>query len=306
MITTGRVITEDGAAIAWRRVDAPDPRGHVLILQGRGDFIAKYDDAARRLRAAGLSSLTWDWRGQGDSDAAGSAVPVGAGHVRDFDDYLDDMDAVLEAHPDLPGPRALLAHSMGGLLAMLHLAREAEDAAAAVLLAPMLAFRGAPPLPILRAVSGAAVALGQGERWAAGERWTPPRECTLRDNMATSDPDGFEALQRLRTARRTGIVTGSTWGWARAAGRAMHRVRTADLSAVSARVLVASIPEDPTVDARAHAELVDRLPAGSLREYEGRHDLLWEAAATVERLWLDVLAHLVPLGDGTLGRRDRA
>ncbi len=286
--TTARA--RDGVTLRVGLRPARDPRGHVLLLQGRGDFLDKYDDAAARLTDLGLTVLSWDWRGQGDSESTGA--PRGALHVDRFGDYLLDLDAAVAAVPDLPGPRVLVGHSMGGLVAVLHLLRSPGDAAAAVLLSPMLAFRGTPPAPVVAALARAATALGRGRTWAPGEAWTPADTCTLTGNMATGDPDGFTRLQALRLARSTGLVTGSTWGWTAAAVAAMRTVARADLGAIGADVLVASAPADPTVDPAAHRSLVRRLPRARLVEYAGRHDLLFESPATTGRLWGDLRAHV--------------
>jgi lysophospholipase len=288
--TTTTARARDGVTLRVGLRHAAEPRGHVLLLQGRGDFLDKYDDAAARLTGLGLTVLSWDWRGQGDSESTGA--PRGAMHVDRFDDYLLDLDTAVATAPDLPGPRVLVGHSMGGLVALLHLLRAPADADAAVLLSPMLAFRGTPPAPLVQALARTATALGYGRAWAAGERWTPAEACTLEDGMATGDPDGFARLQALRLARSSGLVTGSTWGWTAAAVAAMRTVARADLAAVAADVLVASAPADPTVDPAAHRALVRRLPRARLVEYPGRHDLLFESPATTRRLWADLEGHL--------------
>ncbi len=287
---TATARARDGATLRVGLRPAPDPRGHAVLLQGRGDFLDKYDDAAARLTDLGLTVLSWDWRGQGDSE--GTGAPRGALHVDRFGDYLLDLDAALGSVPDLPGPRILVGHSMGGLVALLHLLRSPGDAAAAVLLSPMLAFRGTPPAPVVAALARVATALGRGRAWAPGEVWTPADACTLEDNMATGDPAGFARLQHLRLARSTGLVTGSTWGWTAAATAAMRTVGRADLGRIGASVLVASAPADPTVDPAAHRTLVRRLPHARLVEYAGRHDLLFESPATTRRLWADLEGHL--------------
>ena len=280
----------DGATVASRRWDARRPRGHALLLQGRGDFLDKDAAAAQRLVELGLTTLWWDWRGQGESQNLGA--PLGAGHVDSFEDYLADLDAVLALHADLPGPRVLVGHSMGGLVAALHLLRRPSDAASAVLVSPMLGFRGTPPSPVVHAVARTATLLGRGRRWASGERWTPPENCTLEANMATSDPDAFARMQTLRVGRPHGLVTGSTWGWTAAATGAMARLRRADLSAVTTDVLIGSAPADPGVDPSAHHDLARRLPRGRVVEYPGRHDLLWESVATTRALWHDIQQHV--------------
>ncbi len=157
---TATARARDGGTIRVGVRPAREPRGHVLLLQGRGDFLDKYDDTAAGLADLGLTVLSWDWRGQGDSESTGA--PRGALHVDRFGDYLLDLDAAVASVPDLPGPRILVGHSMGGLVALLHLLRAPDDAAAAVLLSPVLAFRGTPPAPVVGAPRPGGAPRGRG------------------------------------------------------------------------------------------------------------------------------------------------
>jgi lysophospholipase len=93
-------------------------RGTAVVFPGRTEFIEKYGRVVGRLRAFGLSVAVIDWRGQGLS-ARNPAAPH-LGHVEDFRHYQHDVAALL-AHPEverLPGPRHLVAHSMGGCIGL--------------------------------------------------------------------------------------------------------------------------------------------------------------------------------------------
>lgn len=93
-------------------------RGTVLLLTGRTEYLEKYGRVIGRLRGMGFGVAGLDWRGQGLSSR-----PAGAplrGDVMDFDLYQRDVAALLNWPPvdALPRPHVLLAHSMGGCIAL--------------------------------------------------------------------------------------------------------------------------------------------------------------------------------------------
>ena len=111
------VHTEDGLRLRlglWPN----GSKGTVLIFPGRTEYIEKYGGAAAALAQAGYSSLAIDWRGQGLSDRLLSDRLIG--HVRRFSDYQRDVQTLMAAARalDLPKPYFLLAHSMGGCIAL--------------------------------------------------------------------------------------------------------------------------------------------------------------------------------------------
>src|SRR5690349_5027806 len=114
---SGVVKTPDGVNLRYARWEPPPGRkGTVVILQGRAEFIEKYFETARDLRARGFAVATFDWRGQGLSDRLLSDRRKG--YVRSFDDYAVDLDAIMNAVvlPDCPPPIFVLAHSMGAAI----------------------------------------------------------------------------------------------------------------------------------------------------------------------------------------------
>ena len=122
---------------------APPPgrKGTVVVLQGRAEYIEKYFETVRDLRARGFAVATFDWRGQGLSDRALSDRHKG--HVRNFSEYATDLEAFMEqvVLPDCPPPIFALGHSMGGAIAI----RACHDGSRwfdrMVLSAPMIALR---------------------------------------------------------------------------------------------------------------------------------------------------------------------
>src|SRR3954470_18340201 len=92
---TGAVKTPDGVTLRFGRWDPPPGRkGTVVLLQGRAEYIEKYFETVRDLRARGFAVATFDWRGQGLSDRA--LEDRQKGHIRNFSEYATDLRAVME------------------------------------------------------------------------------------------------------------------------------------------------------------------------------------------------------------------
>ncbi len=139
-VVTGAIKTPDGVNLRFARwAPPPGRKGTVVVLQGRAEFIEKYFETVRDLRERGFAVATFDWRGQGLSDRALSDRHKG--YVRNFSNYITDLEAVMEqvVLPDCPPPIFALAHSMGAAVAI----RACHDGSRwferTVLSAPMIA-----------------------------------------------------------------------------------------------------------------------------------------------------------------------
>lgn len=100
------------------RSTGQNARGTIVLLHGRNECIEKYYETIRDLTKAGFWVATFDWRGQGGSERIKYRRQVG--YVRNFRDYEHDLAIFLEyvVLPDARMPYYLLAHSMGGLVAL--------------------------------------------------------------------------------------------------------------------------------------------------------------------------------------------
>jgi alpha-beta hydrolase superfamily lysophospholipase len=104
----------DGTELYGEFFAAPSPRGAVLVLHGYAEHCGRYREVAHVLRDAGLSTLSFDYRGHGRAHGP-------RGHVLRFDEYLDDVKAALarlDASAGRDLPLALLCHSHGALVGL--------------------------------------------------------------------------------------------------------------------------------------------------------------------------------------------
>ncbi|MBA3908713.1 MAG: alpha/beta hydrolase [Rhodobacter sp.] len=193
-------------------------KGTVLLLPGRTECIEKYGRAAGDLIRRGYSVVTIDWRGQGLADRA---LPDRmAGHVDDFAEYQEDLDALLaEAERSgLPKPWFMMAHSMGGCIALRALQR-GVPVKAAVFSAPMWGISMAAWLrPVAQVITALAVPLGLGHRYAPGsgsENYL--LQVPFEGNVLTTDREMWRYMRaQVEAAAELGLG-GPSLAWLRAA-----------------------------------------------------------------------------------------
>ena len=141
-IPEGAIETFWDAPDGWsiRRIDwlnAAKPRGSILFLPGRGDHYEKYLETLDHYASVGWNVTAIDWRGQGGSGRL--LTDPNVGHIDDFATWIDDLKPFYaEWAQQKQGPHVVIAHSMGGHLAMRALVEQAIAPDAVVMSAPML------------------------------------------------------------------------------------------------------------------------------------------------------------------------
>lgn len=298
---SSRLPVADGMEIrvgTWRP-EGP-PRGTVVLLHGRSEFLEKYAETAADWTRRGFAVVGLDWRGQGLS----SRFPgVGtAGHVPDFDEYLRDLDALLARGMEgAPRPWILFGHSMGGHVALRFLARGDDRFAAAVLSAPMTDIRTDPfPRWLAAAVARTASALGAGRSYAFGQGdWDPTAE-SFAGNPVTSDERrwrvhraGFEGSAEL-------VVGGVTFGWLAAAFRSVDALSAPGApERIRVPTLFVVARDDALVPSATQLAVAGRVPGAAVRVHaDSRHEPFMEADPIRDRVWADVDAFLAGVGLG--------
>lgn len=264
-------------AAVW---NARAAKGTVLLLPGRTEYIEKYGRAARDLASRGYATVTIDFRGQGLADRA-LADPM-TGHVQNFGQYQHDVDALLAFADsmDLPGPRFLMSHSMGGCIALRSLVRGIK-VQAAMFSAPMWGISMAAWMrPVAQVLSTASTWFNMAHKYAPGTGGkTYVAEAPFEGNVLTTDPDMWAYMQTQVRAHPELGLGGPSMGWLHAA-----------LGECQALSLLPS-PSYPTVCALGLAEkVVDTGPihlrmagwtGGRLDLYPGsEHEVLMEIPAT--------------------------
>ena len=129
-------IAPGGVRLRYGFTRPADAVAYVMILQGRGEFIERYDETARELAARNLGCVAFDFRGQGG--ASREVAQRNMCHVDDINCYCADtfnVVAHVKAHLGL-SPSLLLSHSTGSLVGMKMLIDAPSLWQSAVMIAP--------------------------------------------------------------------------------------------------------------------------------------------------------------------------
>ena len=278
-VVTGAIKTSDGVNLRFARwAPPPGRKGTVVVLQGRAEFIEKYFETVRDLRARGFAVATFDWRGQGLSDRALSDRHKG--YVRNFSNYITDLEAVMEqvVLPDCPPPIFALAHSMGAAVAI----RASHDGSRwferTVLSAPMIAL---PPGRLTRMAGPLARLMryiGRGGAYVrTGDASVTGTEGFL-GNVLTSDPVRY-ARNAAVLEEEPGLGLGApTVAWVDAALRQMGLFAEPSYpAAIRQPILMVAAGRDEVVSTPAIESFGHTLLAGRHLILAGaRHEILQE------------------------------
>ena len=291
--------TADGVllrAACWSPPHAP--RGTVLLLQGRAEMIEKYFETIAEFLQKGFAVIAFDWRGQGGSQRLLSD-PM-KGHIDTFDDYQTDLDAVLHHyHTLLQKPVLLLAHSMGGLIAMEALARRPNLARAAVLSAPMFGVALLQKQLWLKGLIKLLCVFGCKTREPPMHRSQSPFTMAFARNPLTRDQRRFERMKAILNAQARLAVGMPTLGWLNEALKAMNGL-SKNLSALkhnNQTPITIFLPREDRVTA---TPLTRRLCASyahtTLIEIdESEHEVLMESDPVRAQVWAAIEDTILPL-----------
>ncbi len=106
--THTKIRSADGTQLHIASWSPPSPTRTLLITHGLAEHMGRYQHVAETFCAAGYRVVGVELRGHGDSEGE-------RGHVEAWSQYCDDLGAALK---HVGEPCALLAHSMGGLVAL--------------------------------------------------------------------------------------------------------------------------------------------------------------------------------------------
>ncbi len=123
--------TRDGLTQLRRHWKAQNPRAAVLLVHGIGEHCGRYEELGVYLASEGIDVLSFDNRGFGQSGGRRA-------FVNSFDEYLDDVEDLLEERRGLGVPVILMGHSLGGLICSTYLVSSRPSPDLAVLSAPAL------------------------------------------------------------------------------------------------------------------------------------------------------------------------
>lgn len=137
-----------------RRYEVFGARAEIILVHGFGEHSGRYEALIRHLLEHGYAITAYDHRGHGKSSGL-------YGHIDRFSDYEEDLDSLIGETVAAQPQRLLflVGHSMGGLVVLRQLLRNATGIGGAVISAPLLAIAAKVALhKLLLARVGAVVA----------------------------------------------------------------------------------------------------------------------------------------------------
>lgn len=279
----------DGISLraAFFRPAEPSGKGTVFVLQGRGEFIEKFGEVFTELLSRGFSVATLDWRGQGGSER--QLADPRKGHVEDFDDFLLDL-AALVAEADargMPKPYGLLAHSTGGAIALLALARGESPFRRAVLTSPLVGIKRFSGRIWPRLLARVLSSIGLSGLYAPGGGPASIMEKPFAGNPLTRDETRFGWGGRWLAAEPRLALGDPTIGWIDAAFEALARFEAERFGRDNRTpVLILAAGDDRIVETAASTALARRMRGASAIILRGsEHEVLMERDAIRAEFW---------------------
>lgn len=272
----------DNVTIRYVRFCSPRHDKVIFVSTGRIESFVKYPELAYDLFHCGYDVMIVDHRGQGRSGRLLDDPHLG--HVQNFDDYVADLSTFyqLEIAPRNYAKKFALAHSMGGAILALFLAREPDNFDGAALCAPMTGIYLRMPGWLTRNILNwterrplyrDGYALGTGS-------WRP---LPFVVNRLTHSRERYRRNQRFYADYPELRVGGPTYHWVRESIQAGMQILQ-EAKNITTPMLLLQAGEDHVVDNRSHTAFCQAMAiAGHPCEgdaplvIEGaRHEILFE------------------------------
>ncbi|HJQ56553.1 MAG TPA: alpha/beta hydrolase [Vineibacter sp.] len=266
------------------------PRGSIVVLTGRGEFLDKYaSEVIPELQRRGFAVYALDWRGQGLS--ARQLEDREKGHIDSYETYLSDLQAFLAGVvvSEAPRPIVALTHSMGGHLLLRHLAEHPDGTpfAAGILVAPMTGLRREAIIATILTLLPSVAAVD--ERYFYG---SAPFRLIGREfigNKVTHDERRYRFTEAWFEADSRLALGGPTVGWLRQSLRSIKAlVAPGYLERVRQPLLLLTAGQDLLIDGATHDLARERLvDCRHLVYADARHEIMMEIEPIRARFFAD-------------------
>lgn len=279
----------DGHIIFGKTYCLSKCKGSILISHGFSESSAKYQELIYYFLKEGYSVCILDHRGHGQSrDGKVGQIPT---HVEHFQDYVEDLSAVVEAilKKQFPAPYYLFAHSMGGMIGACFLEQHPGDFSKAVLNAPMFEInRGS--LPYFAAKILVNLPFKDPNRLMFGQGYFNPR-MNFQASAATSRP---RYLWYFRQQQADPYLqnSGTSIGWVKE-GFTTGEQAIQDSGKITIPLLLFQAERDDYVMASGHTRFMEHVPNGRLIPVpNSKHEIYLSENAVLEPYLLTILNFL--------------
>jgi lysophospholipase len=211
--------TDDNISIAYATNLKRPGTPYIVIVPGRSESYLKYQELAFDLDCQGYDSVIIDHRGQGLS--ARFTPNRLQGHVVKFDHYAQDLHQLLNLvlpaqYPQHKQGAFMLAHSMGGAIALRYLQLYPNNIKALTLSSPMIAISsGGAPIWLAKTLikTGSTI-----NRWLSKAPWyffgqSDINVSSFTENRLMHSEPRFKHFQSLYLAQPELKLGGVTFNW---------------------------------------------------------------------------------------------
>jgi lysophospholipase len=290
----GSFTARDGAVLRWGHLPVAGARAECVMVGGFGEFIEKQFETVRDLAARGVAVWCLDWRGQGGS-VRPRRLPTRP-RARKFDRDAEDLADFALAKLNGGLPRLLVAHSMGGAIALLCVRWHPKLFDAAVLSSPMVGLRtGKLPPTLVRVITRPARAAGLGACFIPGAgKWRPDRIPSPEKSRVTTDAERCRLRHAWFSAEPALRLDEATYGWVDSALGLVARIsKPGFLDSIGTPILMGRPGREVVVSTKAQRRAADLLPDCTLIELrESKHDPFLERDA-IRDYWLSCLDQFI-------------
>lgn len=281
------VKAKDGRKLRAAFAIPNSPKGTVVLICGRGDFIERWFETIADFLRRGFAVATFDFRGQGGSERVYDDRYRDG--IKNFSEYDDDFASFMTqvVLPDCPPPFFAVGHSTGGLV-LLRALRRRTWFEKAVLCAPLMGVEiGIWPMPVVRALCWLLPKMGLGRLFLPGQNKRPLAAQNFPGNNLTGDQRRFLLATNTLAEQPDLGVGGPTFSWLNAALNSMAQMNAESASATfRAPILVVAAGRDRVVDNEATRRFCATATGVSLAVIpEARHEILFERDSVREQFF---------------------
>ncbi len=279
--------------------EVADEKAAVIIVNGRNETFIKYRDLVRKFKNRGFSVYALDHRGQGFSGR--QLDDPDKGHVDSYDDYIADFDYFIKniVNAKAHKTKLVLAHSMGGTIALLYELRYPGSFSGIAMSAPMLGFSTAPwPFFLVPPLLSLYEFLGLEQKYVVGGGKFKPQPFEP-DNNLTSDEPHYTHNQQLMLDYPQIQLGSPTCAWVKKSLEAIKEIKNG-VEKFQIPLLVLQAGNDRVVNNCAEKKFCRAVGKNcQLIIIPGsQHEILMEKPATVklaEKYIFDFFNHLAGL-----------
>jgi lysophospholipase len=292
--TDETVAGDGGRPLFTSRFDAENAVGTVLIVHGFTENADKFAELIHSLLHCGFSVLAYAQRGHGRSWRAPGLAENSVTHVDDFDEYVRDMEIVVQKRLSaMPKPWFLFAHSMGGAVSSLFLERHGGVFRRVALCAPMIApnLNGLPAWAA-RLMCGGAGALGRSKKRIPFSRpYSGPED--FKTSCAT-DQNRFNWYDSIKHSHKEFRNSVPSYRWSVEAIKVTKEIlRPNAPEKIACPVLLCSADCDDSVLHAPQEQFIHRVPKGVyLFVPDSKHEIYRSVNTVLFPWWHQVLEFL--------------